>query len=255
MNPVPLGRHWGQWPYLAFSASAWSLRARAMSCLVWDSTRSTLGSLAAMAWISFILRSTVAESVGSQRARTASLTSWMVAASVSGSGRQPTNHQTTRLLQYPQPLQAGEHPWRMSAIALLLDKPRHLSLVVVVVMLLLVLVLVLVGCFRDAIGFLSCVPPRGGGMWAQLWQLSVWCHRKLWAWRGRWCQAAGTEQCQQHIHNQLQIGREWPGIGAASLAIRPLPCPLFRPKYSFSQRQERITVFFPETGPSQIGRF
>lgn len=48
-----------------------------------------------MSWISFILRSTVAESVGSQRASTASLTCWMVAASVSGSGRESqASHQT-----------------------------------------------------------------------------------------------------------------------------------------------------------------
>lgn len=128
----------------------------------------------------------------------------------------------------------------MSAIVLLLEKPRHLSLVVLVL-----LVLLVSGCFGDAIGFLSCVLPRGGGMWAQLWQLSVWCHRKLWAWWRRWCQAAGTEQCQQHIHNQLQIGRERPGIGAASLAVRPSPSlpPLQAKVIHFHKGRKGLPVF------------
>lgn len=128
-----------------------------------------------MSWISFILCSTVAESVGSQRASTASLTCWMVAASVSGSGREPS-----------RPSDGGEHLALLGSAAppgwvalleevycspcvvspralLLLAKPRHLSPVGVGGW----------GCFQDAIGSLSCALLRGGGMWAQLWQLSV----------------------------------------------------------------------------------
>lgn len=154
-----------------------------MSCLVWDNTKSTLGSLAAMAWISFILRSTVAESVGSQRASTASLTCWMVAASVSGSGRQPSKPSNwgphLALLGSAAPPGWGTlleevccSPCVASPRALLLlAKPRHLSLVEVGGW----------GCFQDTLGFLSCALPKRRRDVGTAVAAKCLCHRKLWA--------------------------------------------------------------------------